>query len=247
MIAFLRQRKAALTLIGAIIVLATYIIKDILRDNKREARAAVENARRVFLLGRGIDGLSANAADTSRLLRTAISHLPAQEKSSADAWHFLPARDEVAEDLLRRLHNEITYLEQGLLLCDVVSGSEDTRKTLKEDITYFRDVAIPKLTQLISEVAPVIMSGPLSPPEAAKAIEDETNLIMLERNVKSALDKTISVRTVLGDLLQKAEREQDDAARRYENFALWSNVLFIVGVLIGLCAQLAGIEPAGAA
>lgn len=38
-------------------ILATSVMKDILRDNERDLKDAVETARRAFVVGRGIHGL----------------------------------------------------------------------------------------------------------------------------------------------------------------------------------------------
>jgi hypothetical protein len=55
--AFLRRHKGWLTVLGAGVILATYVMKDILRDNERDLKDAVETARRAFVVGRGIHGL----------------------------------------------------------------------------------------------------------------------------------------------------------------------------------------------
>src|ERR1700733_12787707 len=123
--------------IGAITVLVTFFAKEGLRDHAHEVSNAVENAQSLFLIGRGTDGLSLSLADAAATQKTMLSRLPTPTNTSADPWHYLPPMDDTALALVRQCDNEVTYLQLGLRLCEVVPSPETDKKELLSSIAYF--------------------------------------------------------------------------------------------------------------
>jgi len=232
---FLRQPKVQFAFLGAILALATFLIKDTLRDDQREIVDAIDNTRRVFVLGRGIDGLSFGVADLSTFLRSNLPTFPSTP--ATDPFQPFRPRDERVDAIVRRMNNEVTYAQQGLFLCDVVPGSEEVRKELNEKISYFKDAAS-KLQSLENQVVP----PDYSTGTMVLDIERKANLRMLSSQAKDAFDKTEELRKKLDDLLERAEILERNATWWYKFAKQWSGPLFLISLLTSLYCALAGIE-----
>jgi hypothetical protein len=235
--AFLQRHKVSLVFLGAILAFVTFVIKDNLRDHLRETTDAVENARRVFLVGRGIDGVSSSVADVSTFLRSKLSNFPSSKPDQADPWKWIPPRDERAEALLLQINNDVTYAQQGLLLCEEVPGSENDKKQITERIRDFKTAA-DQLQQWTKKV----VAPDSSTATRLSEIEKEAQINLLSSAVETALNQSDELRQNLDTLLEKAEHRQRQATRRYKAFSYCSNFLFIISLVVSTCGAIAGVE-----
>jgi hypothetical protein len=232
---FLRKPKVKFALVGAILALATFVIKDMLRDDQREIADAIDSTRRIFVVGRGIDGLSFDVADLSTFLR---SNFPTGPSTPAtDPFKPFRPRDERAEAIVRRLNNEATYAQQGLFLCDVVPGSEEVRKELNEKIVYFKNAAS-ELQRLENKVIPPDRSTQAYMREFARYAE----VTMTSSHAQELLDHSEELRKKLDDLLDRAEILEHHATWWYKFAKRWSIPLFLISLLTSFYCTLTGIE-----
>jgi hypothetical protein len=226
--------KRPLIVVGAITVLGTFFAKEVLRDHAHEVSTAVENAQSLFLSGRGLDGLSLSLAD-------AAARLPVPTNTTADPWHFLPPRDETALALFRRCDNELTYLQLGLRLCEVVPKSEADKKELLSSIAYFKKIG-PELRDLASKFVPPDVSGKVTATSAVEEMGLAMKLLLEESDVTLALKVADQLHERLDTLLEKAEIVRDNAVWWYKWWGFWSIVLYVVGILLWFYGQMSGIE-----
>jgi hypothetical protein len=139
---WLRRHKGWMTVLGAAVVLATYGMKDVLSDDQKDLRDAVENARRTFLVGRGIDGLYGTLSSISKSAQQLSNQVAGLAKPPTEqpdmVISFKAEQDLLMERLIQQGENDLTYLKQGLFLCDVVPGSEENRKEINENIAFLQ-------------------------------------------------------------------------------------------------------------
>jgi hypothetical protein len=237
---WLRRHKGWVTFACIAVIITTYVVKDVLRDRQKDLKDAVENARRTFLVGRGIDGLYSTVFSMSKSTDTLSNQLAGITKRPTTEQpdyviSFKAEQDLLMERLIQQGDNDLTYLQQALFLCDVVPKSEEYRKEINENISF--------LQSHISKLEEVRKSFRAEDVPTVKSLQEEVQQVA---EVTDGIKRAKTLRTTLDQLLERAEKKQEEASKNYEIFEWVSILLFVLGIGIGLCAQVAGIEPPGA-
>lgn len=240
---WLRRHETFLAAIGLLTVIATFVTKEVFRDNLKELADSVDRAQITYSLRLNIDSL-----------RTDISHLDGRISSLRPSPGSAPSTDttqllEFAEgvDNCRR-----TVME-NLLNYEVWT---DEARQLVEHLPY--DKAVQQQLRSLQEGSAAFEAEAKSLLQAIdRAVSDERltvsaglapnpvpcNALPFALRVQARLPEASAF---AGDQLERAEEVKKNAERRYRVFSIISYFLFGIGILLALIGRVYGIRSLGA-
>lgn len=221
----LRRHAGAISFCGVAVVLATFIIKDVLRDKEKELLAAMETAQRAY------DSTIANDSISVRLDRLLV--LVSQFQKGP-----YPTIPNLEPSLQVRLDSRIKFYS----LCKIIDERWTRLNNLLEESSPKRPQEFERIdNEFKVKRSQVEETGRLL------SVADPSNHDFMEKLSKAgqtesdALDYlTHAEEQIIADL----RKEATIAKSRLNWFTFWSYFLYPVGVLVGVLGQLAGAKPA---
>ena len=232
-----KRPKRLLPIIGAGIVLATFVIKEALREDLKDFVDAIDNAAGVFV----IRGDFNSTAFQLRVIEQKIDRVEQVTTSpTKDPFTLLVVNQQMM--IFRELHDgaqnsldNITRLSQRFPADRKKSYQAETSK-LSTDLANarraFREEGV-IIAGSSSRVGPdLVPTGEdrVSIANAGTALLNQTNAVLA------------AIQTLSTKILKEADDVEDSKQHRYDFLTKWSYVLFGLGWLLGLVGKLFGVD-----
>jgi hypothetical protein len=239
---FFHRHKTIFTVVGACIVLMTFIVKEVLDENVRKTLAAIDSASQSF------------EAESSRNLAQSQSN--AVEAIVSDTQ--LDARKKNKEGTeVNRL--ELSNRHDGKMINDALRSLTALNQSIRDLLK-----PVPQNTELLAEVDILSKKIDAIKAQTAKIGQDNLNLFLDDSDFQSdatnrkgtqeanavrsgyidARYKVEFVTTESNELREKAleasKKYRETVAQKSERFKLIGNILYGIGWIVGLGGQMLG-------
>jgi hypothetical protein len=233
------KHKDLLVVVGGLIIVATFLVKDVLRDQEKDLVDAINSAESTYLIRdanlevrKELDDIDANVTETRREMFLA---LPSGQKKQLGGTGLVPGFDGSQDRTVRLLGETDVEVDN---LSRLVAKASPTSEHLKEfgELYWQWD----KLRMKMFETPlPLLDQKPTEDPKVASQRRLEYYLAI--RNINSR------IRMVGAEILDDAHYTKEKREHRVSVFAPISYVLFGLGVVVTVVSKLFGIEGEGVA
>jgi hypothetical protein len=213
---------------GVVVVLATFIVKDVLRDEEKDLLSALQTARRTFDFRLATDSILERQSELAdRIDKDTKSEITA-DFVFQPLYSYLP----VCSSLLQRLK----ILGESLPEKEAKQAGESAKRLQRE---------LDKISDRARELLPQVSMQELQ--ERPRDLASKQDALRKEQELQGLMLIRLRDRMYFleDQLIQEVAREARKAARRLKRFTYLTYFLYPAGVFIGVLGQLAGVKAAG--
>jgi hypothetical protein len=231
----IRKHRHVMASVGALIVLATFIIKDAWRDNLSDFGAAIEKAEKSYALANHFSDMKLNLVIR---VKNAVQDHP----TAHTAITFKEICANYVETVTGFLYGTRYIVEERQSISPLVQHIE-MPNTLSQRIEEF-DKGTTALNQRVSSLSSLVWDLP-NHPESAGLVQhlNAIKLVGSESNgIESDIEHSIaSVETLTGEVLAEAHKQKSRNEHWYR-IATWASYfLYAFGWGLGLVGRLVGV------
>jgi chromosome segregation ATPase len=241
MTAFLRQHQRVVTFIGASIVLATFILREVVRDHLKDLKDSLDQARNIY-------AIRAQLTTANKRVNHLQNHLDQQ-----DALRFLKEKKEDKANTDQSLFDEMNVTALSTIDQDIpeVEDLQFAQDNLNRFLGKLPSREYPEQLSEIAEQLPKLkeqrnkLELAMDVCENVRAPNDRCSLDFLETMDKKSDELDIKLMLMRIDLdkisipvLEDAERELARRERWYKYANIASIFLFVGGWLLSLIGTL---------
>lgn len=231
------RRERLFTLLGALILFVTFIVKDSKREEYKELVAAISNAQVVFgTRDQLLTVLQRVSYTSTQLERLSLyfKHKKSSSQSEAETLADLPESFAAAEDMTETSSVQLTMLQ------DLVKKVPDAPVDLKQRIEMEKTTADKLNESLELEEGTVAAKTGQSDSD----LEPELKLEDFATRINNQMNKSLKLLQSTGQLHDEAMKVVETSRAKSEETLGWyskgSIVLYILGWSVALCAKLYG-------
>jgi hypothetical protein len=224
-----------LPVIGATIVLATFIVKDAWRENLKDLVDSIENAQNVFLIRDDSKAVTFQL----RVIEQKIDHIEqVSTLTTKDPFTAIAVNSQMM--IFRELQDNIeTDLDNTTRLMEKVPGQEANRKTveeLKKRLVIARD-SFRQSGVTIARLIPTVTPDGVFPGQARQAIFDTSVDLSNKTN-----DLWTRTHNLSATVLNEAASELQVEEKHFRWVKIASYILYVLGWTLTLFGKVFGIE-----
>ncbi|HXM22616.1 MAG TPA: hypothetical protein VN948_15270 [Terriglobales bacterium] len=229
------KRRRLLPVIGATIVLATFVVKDAWRENLKDLVDSIENAQNVFLIRDDSKAVTSQL----RVIEQKIDRIEqVSTLTTKDPFTGIAVNSQMM--IFRELQDNIgTDLDNTARLMDKVPGQEANRNTeeeLKKGLVSARE-SFRQSGVTIARLTPTITPDGVFPAEARQAIFDASADLSNKTN-----DLWTRTHNLSATVLKEAASELQVEERNFTWVKIASYILYVLGWTLTLFGKMFGIE-----
>ena len=249
---FLKHQSTLLTFLGAAIVLATFVVKDAIRENVKDLLQSIDAAQSIFVLRN-------DTATVIDLLRAVEKNMALRQETTVAGKGQLTT-ERLSYDLLDnvvvlngRLESTIEASLGNIseLIAKLPEDRLQTRHEKNGEVFWTDDRD--KLSELNKELLSIVQSSIDIAAEWNEKLplqgnqkEWTTRLVQLSEKVSELERRAGNLMTDTNqfqvEIVRKAQNVAREKERDYGRYTLWSYALFVIGWLLGLVGKLKGVE-----
>jgi hypothetical protein len=226
----LRRYSGLISLFGLLIVIGTFVVKDVLRDNQKDLVDSLEATRNVWFLSESIDDVQKSLEGILyKLHRLEILNMGVTDPSEKTKKSIDNAKKDLTLSDERLKSLKATY---NLLYAKLPANIQvEADKSLKH---------LTALEALQRQESALLKKPDPQSEDQASQLETEISQFsgMYWKETKRFTDETHNV-------LDLFERQYVSANCYLKIFTYISYVLYPAGILIGILGQVAGVKPPG--
>jgi hypothetical protein len=255
---FMARRSVILpsmiTFVGAAVVIATFIVKDIIRDDLRSLQAALRDGETTYITLSSIFSVRADIAD----VRIQISQLKKDEQESRKRPDYT-ALGAVFKDHVDYVTDQLSFVDDKadsyLKLLEIVPASEDYKAKLRAELSNRKrlmsdaEALKSKSDELLKQAITMQAQPNVSESEAFRFSTEwfqELHGFTLQADsfTSSVTQSTERLHQLMSSAIENAKRQEAIIQRRYTDATKASYCLYILGSIISLVGQIVAITSA---
>ena len=223
---FLKRHARAFSIVGAMIILATYVARDVYRENLRELIDSTSRVRVAYNLRAGIDDIRQSLGRAPYFRKTPTSE---SARQNSDAIGLEQYRNSLGNTVEYEYQLE-EQIYNAAVLCDAVEDKErckENDKTILEKIDHFANATSDELRNRLNAV-----SGPVEISRSREMVRDMYGSAFKINNEANGFIQT-TVETVTN--------RKEIAEHRYKAVTLASYCLYGLGWILALAGRFVGV------
>jgi hypothetical protein len=240
---WLRRHEAFLAAIGLLTVIATFVTKEVFRDNLKELADSVDRAQITYSLRVNIDSLRTEIRYLdSRISSLKLSSSNAPPTDTTQMLEFADSFDNCRRTVMENLISYEVWVDEARQLVEKLpydKAAEEQLRPLQQGSAAFEAQAkslLQAIDKAISDQTLAVGAG-LAP----NPLPCDTLPFALRVQAHLPEASAFSSRQ-----LERAEEVKRNAERRYRLFSIVSYVLFGIGILLALIGRVYRIRGLGA-